>query len=76
MARRKCAGITVGGNVGANLRMHPATVVTATFPKVHVFVDPKLEYPHVSYMIKRAVLHPQRTLPIRAPGIPSIIALS
>ncbi|CAL8466534.1 g6070 [Coccomyxa elongata] len=27
------SGVTVGGNVGANLRMHPATVVTATFPK-------------------------------------------
>ena len=28
------SGVTVGGNVGANLRMHPATVVTATFPQV------------------------------------------
>lgn len=28
------SGLTVGGNVGANLRMHPATVVTAEFPKV------------------------------------------
>lgn len=33
------AGVTVGGNVGANLRMHPATVVTATFPKVQAFND-------------------------------------
>jgi long-chain-alcohol oxidase len=28
------SGVTVGGNVGANLRLHPATVVTAVFPKV------------------------------------------
>lgn len=31
-ARR--SGITVGGQVGKHLRMHPATVVTAKFPEV------------------------------------------
>ena len=31
------SGVTVAGNVGANLRMHPATVVTATFPKARLF---------------------------------------
>ena len=28
------SGITVGGQVGKHLRMHPATVVTAIFPEV------------------------------------------
>lgn len=30
------SGVTVSGNVGANLRLHPATVVTAVFPEVRV----------------------------------------